>query len=585
MSGRNFNSECGQVFTKKQFIIESPLYPTSYPLNYECSYLIKGPTCPTYFNLQLLDFSLEDSLGCSKDRLEVEDKDAICGSKSGMRQYFSEKGTLILRFVSDKSGTGRGYRILVTRSPCGSGDPETTTLYGIPQWHKDADNPETTSYSVPKWHTTNRDVEYTTTTKPSVVNRRTSKCCPNSYGSKKFILTSPNFPYSMSTPTDCIYEIYRANRNVCRLRIDVDFFWLGHNGNNCAEGFLEIDGRFICGCKSNLKLVSSFEGSPTKILRFVSKGYERSSYSGFVLEIIQDECPKKYTPEEATKNRTFEEKFRFYNDQINRVAWPSLSHGAIIDKLHLISENTEVLSDQVDDWNKEKRPKVVRHVYFFAEPGVRGVPKDREDTDYVDTSSMNSSFLQDSYDYNYCLNWNRQQLNSVTSRYLPVCKINEATLDLQNKHYEDMNFVTDAFYCGKGFYGVYEQIACQDVPHPINPTIPPTPPLPTPRVPCDRTIQEEMFTLDAYGYNGPTCTFIVKKHIPYVCSISLYFEKFDLACASESLIIDGTMYCGRLTGQSVVPLESQKIELKIQDVDKTEEIEFEEVDCEEMPSL
>lgn len=63
ISAKSFYSDCGQVYTQKQFIIQSPLYPSNYPLNYECSYLIKGPSCPTNFTLEFLDFQLEHSEG------------------------------------------------------------------------------------------------------------------------------------------------------------------------------------------------------------------------------------------------------------------------------------------------------------------------------------------------------------------------------------------------------------------------------------------------------------------------------------------------------------------------------------------
>lgn len=397
LSARNFNSDCGQVFTQKQFVIESPNYPSNYPLNFECSYLIKGPTCPTTFSLQFVDFSIEETLGCYKDRLEIADKDALCGSRQDAKEYFSEQGTLILKFVSDRDVTGRGYRIFVTRSSC-----ESRT--------------EPTTQSVPKWYTTNTNVEYTTTSRPYF--GQNNQCCQSFYNLKKFTLTSPNFPLSMSKPVECLYEIRKTNRNICRLRIHVEFFWLGRPNNNCPEGFLEIDGKQICGCQRDLKIISPFESDETKILRFVSRGYERSSYSGFVMDIIQDECPKKYVPQE---NVTQEKNFRIYNDQINtsRVALPPSSHDAVIEKLHLISENTEVIEN-------ERRPasQIVRHVYFYAPPDFNRVPRDREETDYVDTSSVTTSFIQNSYSYNYCVSWNQMQFNTLTLRNLPTCKTN-----------------------------------------------------------------------------------------------------------------------------------------------------------------
>ncbi|XP_063914197.1 uncharacterized protein LOC135130694 isoform X1 [Zophobas morio] len=449
--------------------------------------------------------------------------------------------------------------------------------------------------------------------------------------------TAPNLrvTHSVTTPADCFYEIHKLNSDICRLRIHAKFFWLGRS-TNCAESFLEIDGKYICGCKSDLKIIAPFEGYSTKILRFVSGGQERSSYSGFIVEVIQDECPKKVIPESNSKNKTVEKKFRFYNDQINRVAWPNKSDDLVVEKLHLISENTEIIKDDHLETHGQLQPQVVRNVYFYSFPDINRIPHDREDTEYVDTSSK-TSFNQDNFDYNYCRSWNQEQFNSISLRNLPVCKNNEgtiverkcfelnqirgyfkspgypfyylgnknfcykfrklpgyctirvfmkdfdlqdsvtcendyvlfanqlrycgrrlantiSTLDVRNKLYEQMNFVTDALFCGRGFFGAYEQIPCQEFPHPINPTDPTgtTPPyVPPTMTPCSKTVREEMFTFDVYDYNEPSCMLVIKKNTEYVCSVKIYFEKFDLVCAWESLVIDGTRYCGNLTGESV----------------------------------
>lgn len=83
-----------------------------------------------------------------------------------------------------------------------------------------------------------------------------------------------------------------------------------------------------------------------------------------------------------------------------------------------------------------------------------------------------------------------------------------AILDLRNKRYEQMNFVTDSFYCGRGFFGTYEQITCEESPHPIIP-ITSTPPYPQSL--CSRTAQEEMFTFEVYDYSEPSCSLVIKK--------------------------------------------------------------------------
>lgn len=116
-------SDCGHVFSEKNFLISSDNFPHAYPAGKECFYLLKGRNCPTQFNIQFLDFDLTASIGCVKDRLEIGSQDAICGSRNGSKVYNSENGDLKLKFVADgelKTGKG-GFRLLVTRNECKTG--------------------------------------------------------------------------------------------------------------------------------------------------------------------------------------------------------------------------------------------------------------------------------------------------------------------------------------------------------------------------------------------------------------------------------------------------------------------------------
>lgn len=424
------NSNCGQVFTKKQFILQSPLYPSNYPLNYECSYIISGPNCPTYFNLQLLDFNLENSSGCTKDRLEIEDLDALCGSRNQIKTYFSKTGTLTLKFISDNAGSGRGFRILITRFACDSKDPRETS----------PEEPSTTT-TLPKWYTTHKDVEYmpfSTTIKPKIF-KNVAKCCANFYSDKQFVITSPNFPYSMSSKSNCVFEITKNNKNVCRLRMHMKLFYLSQT---CQDGFLKIDGKLICGCKSDLKLTSPFtDDSPTKTIQFLSLGNERNSYSGFVMEIIQDECPKRIIPEKSVLETPIlgetKTNFRFYNDQINRVAWPNDS--PTIEKLRLISENTEVL-DNPEINRYQKQPKIVKHIYVFDGTNSNNIPEDREETTYIDTLDS-GTIPQDNL--NGCLNWNRQRIHSY--RNLRTCRVKDGSSSTIGRRCVELGYVRGYF--------------------------------------------------------------------------------------------------------------------------------------------
>lgn len=145
-------------------------------------------------------------------------------------------------------------------------------------------------------------------------------------------------------------------------------------------------------------------------------------------------------------------------------------------------------------------------------------------------------------------------------------------IDLRNKDFEDMIFVTDGYYCSRGFSGVYHQIGCQDeLPvHPVDTTVSPVIPTTPAHDSCDEIIREKSFTMEI-NEDHETCSFSVHKYekvrwfgdiqkdclfnlinlfkFKDVCKINFLFEKFDLVCGVESLLIDGTMYCGHLSGR------------------------------------
>lgn len=435
-SERNFVSACGDVFSKKQFVLESINYPSSYPPNSDCSYLIKGPYCPTYFQFQFLDFQLENSVGCTKDRLEVENLDALCGSRSGIKNYFSEIGALQVHFKSDGEGSGRGFKISVTRLPCNV--------------KPDQQNEETPPVSG--------------TTEPALPNNLTNRgnfnpggylppdnqraCCNNIYKSKASIVVSPNFPYSLNSPSDCHFKIERYSEQVCRLRIDVSFFNLGMQVyNTCPEGYIQIDGKVICGCKQNLKLISQFnEGETFKTIRFKTPGWGRQFNTGFVLHITQDECPKRYTP---APQKLRNQSAHFANDQKNTVAWPQDDHKTFKNRLNFINERTEILDDHPNKVNTVETNDVIKHFYYFVHPDeVKHKYRDVEESSYIYTVNIDY-ILPDDNNFNYCWTWNYYQINNLLSIYgdgaLKCQKSDQNNEATNNENCVDLSYVRGYF--------------------------------------------------------------------------------------------------------------------------------------------
>ena len=379
------NTKCGGVFAGKQFVIESPGYPNTYEPNLECSFVLKGDACPTDFNFQFLDFDLEDSIDCSSDRLEIRDGNALCGKFDGIKTYHSSNGVLTARFTSDEYVQGRGFRISIT-SACTD----------------DADQ--------------RREELTTPTSAPNL-----PFCCENSYSSRRFFLSSPNFPRSNENPSDCVYNIYKTNRNVCRLRLHFTFFWVGQQTDfgDCSSDFLQIDDKLICGCRLGLKLISTFDerwDDKPKVIRFKNTGDFSHVFSGFAIEVVQDECPSWYGPGRMGRS------IRHYNEQADDIKWPKLSADDVIERADLVSESTDIDDDYVHYGNGRKN--VVKRFFFFQPHGWMktnwhelGQQRGIDETTYVDVSKYNPFLLNGQDDFK-CRMWGVHQWIMLAKQHL-----------------------------------------------------------------------------------------------------------------------------------------------------------------------
>ncbi|CAD6215952.1 GSCOCG00004254001-RA-CDS [Cotesia congregata] len=115
------------------------------------------------------------------------------------------------------------------------------------------------------------------------------QCCNNQYNSPRFLITSPGFPslFYSSNYYDCIYTI-NPLPNACRLRINFKYFNHGLDEAYCPNGFVEIDGRKYCGCKTGLTLVVNVFNYQSKFIRVRYSGYPRTKFGGFVFEVTQE---------------------------------------------------------------------------------------------------------------------------------------------------------------------------------------------------------------------------------------------------------------------------------------------------------
>lgn len=334
-SRNELNSDfCGGIFRDKQVIIKSPRYPNNYPKHSNCEYVFYSPfVCANEFHIQFLEFQLEPSLSCSKDKVLIGSDEILCGQVIGIMKYKAPNGTLRIKFISDGIIENKGFELLVTRLPCSLNssidddnfnESSTQSVINIPSISNAHLVSVTQINSVPKQNNvipikptsvnvvTNTEAENvpeTTIAKP-ICSSQTQpngvwpsttfypslpalptlpSCCVNVYNQQKFYLISSGFP-NVQFPSDCLFFIERFHPNICRLRIDFKYFFLGDwQQRQCTYSFLEIDGRRFCGCKTGTTYYTQWGPSP-KSIRFTNLP-RYSGIQGFILEITQEECP------------------------------------------------------------------------------------------------------------------------------------------------------------------------------------------------------------------------------------------------------------------------------------------------------
>lgn len=269
--------ECDIVSSDKNTEISSPNYPENYLTPISCSYKIRpsSGTCQTL--IRFLDFNVPESPNCLKGRLLIDGK-SYCGKKTGWKISSNTTGDLNFEF-SAGTGENGSFRVSVEQIPC-VGNTSASQISPFPP-----------------------------------------QCCNRVYNSPNFILASPGFLH-ITQPFDlnCVYQIAPASPTTCRMKLIFLHFWLGQEDvyYGCTDGFLEIDGRRICGCKDGLVIDSYFNGVKTLLLN--TRGVQSK---GFLIEVQQEDCSYNFrgrsVPEETTRAPDTEVEVFTVNKTIEKV--------------------------------------------------------------------------------------------------------------------------------------------------------------------------------------------------------------------------------------------------------------------------
>uniref|UniRef100_A0A1B6DJS0 CUB domain-containing protein n=1 Tax=Clastoptera arizonana TaxID=38151 RepID=A0A1B6DJS0_9HEMI len=338
---------CNAVFNNPKIEIMSPGYPNPYPSNTNCSYVIKrvnNSICE--FLVKFYYSALEESENCIKDKLVIGD-DVLCGDVNDSRRYFT-KHDLNIRFITDSENNYKGFRLIVEQYQCAYNTHkayEKQDIENIPRIISSSQFPEqypgqilsTFRFSgghyldkiLPESQFTEQypgqiissqfpvqqnpdqvypppqfpGEQYSNQVLPSsqfpvlqqipnIFQPPTSyQCCTQIYNEKHFLLVSPNFPKSQVS--NCLYTIKKYSPYTYQLRFNFIYFWIStQNSNNpyCTD-FLEIDNKQFCGCKTGLVLSSVFseDWENEKIISFKNFEISNRPFSGFILEVFQDE--------------------------------------------------------------------------------------------------------------------------------------------------------------------------------------------------------------------------------------------------------------------------------------------------------
>lgn len=343
--GPQMIGQCGGIFRNTQVLIEAPKFISAHPIcNLRCEYQIVSPyICENEFHVQFLEFSIDSSVECERDKIVINHSDVLCGKLLGTKTYRSTEGVLNVTFVSNSwDSTGKGFKLLITRQPCvdvkenqfevdslepslgmpAASDNDTNCLHHVNASISVADPTYENGhpvYGVPA-------VEYNVTSSRQdipVVPLPTPpppypfpfpttqspiyppfppfpfpprQCCRNVYNQQRFMMFSQGFPAYVVLHNDCTFVLHKSSLNACRLRINFKYFFLDDQAPvgqlGCLNNFIEIDGQRICGCKTNFVYETQW-GLEPKVIRLRTTPGQYLSPQGFIFDVEQLDCPFK----------------------------------------------------------------------------------------------------------------------------------------------------------------------------------------------------------------------------------------------------------------------------------------------------
>lgn len=497
--------------------ILSPNYPSDYANFGTCTFTVRklaSDVCT--LRLTLDDFDLEDSTDCFNDYLLLPDGQKLCGAlppdTSKTVSISRRHSSFTFIFSSNEAKTARGFMIRVeqVRDSCSDDLPDS-----------------------PLFPTDSQTDDFLPVGRPQP--QFAGGLCDQRLAAATSVVRSPGYPGGYGPNLRCRYTVLKLNRNVCRLQVLFKRFSL-ENSFGCRKDYLEMPDRTrICGRYAGSRTYDF--NRDTVNLYFTTDGFQTDS--GFEIEVRQ---------------------------LLNSCLYPGTSSGSAgapgsCDRT--VSRDVEIVRspDFPGDY-----PAGSRCVYRLrrSRPSVCQLRLDLVDFDVEDAPDCAAdALLIESTGERLC------GFRSSSSRVLHFPR--EAD-ELR------LVFTSDFTTSRKGFEIKITQsdIGCTRAP--LGPAVGrpggegvPAQPSSCGRLHYDGGVLESPRHPFAYPANLD-CRYWIHRASPSVCRAQLTFGRFDVGvqrsghCPADYLDIQGTRYCGRRDGQTIIvdfPRGRDSIELKL----------------------
>ncbi|XP_075735891.1 tolloid-like protein 1 isoform X2 [Rhipicephalus microplus] len=543
---------CDATVDSAEGWILSPNYPSDYANFGTCKFTVRklGSDVCT-LRLTLDDFELEESADCFNDYLLLPDGQKLCGSlppdtlKTVSISRRHSSFTFI--FSSNEAKTARGFMIRVeqVRDSCTDDLPDS-----------------------PLFPTDSQPEDFTPLGRPQAQFGNAGGCDRDVLG-YTHVLSSPGYPYGYPPNQYCLYRVWRADSSVCLLELDVRDFEL--NQRDCFRDYLDLpDGTQFCGQVSGTKLLEFTPGSETLRLKFVSDAYGSGKGFNVFLRQRPNSCRGQ------VPLGVCDQRLSAVSSLVRSPGYPRAYPANLRCRYTVIRLNRNVCRLQV----------LFRRFSLENSFGCRKDYLEMPDRTRICgryAGSRTYDFNQDSVNFYFTTDRFRTDTGfEIEIRQLQNSCLNPVAELLYFPREADelrLVFTSDLTTTRKGFEIKVTQsdIGCTRAPlgpavgRPGGGSSSPTSSSTCGRLHYDGGVLESPRHPFAYPANLD-CRYWIHRASPSVCRAQLTFGRFDVGvqrsgrCPSDYLEIQGTRYCGRRDGQTIIvdfPRGRNSIELKL----------------------